>query len=430
MPQFTPRPANNFQEFIDTYYTRCRALAPEIVGQAGKWKFEDLIPGLSDFDTRFLTVDGLKAADWIRLSMVVGQVHLDLSRERPDWARTLEHLPGVNLTVEELLDPENYYPEFSQWTFYQADTKRLRGAASRFANTVWTDADTTYHWKRIALYYERYNRTIDPPINLGTYESKYPLHSRYMHYLAPPLHSAVCLMERRTTPGKLDAFRRARDLFPRAEVMNSVLAGIENHYETPETYGEPALTELDIRLEAYLLAAIDTLLPLGDLDCAPAPTPARLRAAVSKLPQPGSLSRMFENIKFARLMKGRLWFYSHELPWFDSIPLIQVELNRIGRNFLELPLEIFSENILEKKLRWDVVLRELGAFGFSADEVALCHTFHSLADPGIPRREYRSRARELVGIYTDFLHIIEKLSNLTSELLAAREYPLAQVQAY
>lgn len=421
MPHFQPCPENEFPEFIETYYQRCRAVCPEIEGNAGKWKFEDLIPGLSDFDTRFLTRDGLRADDWNRMSMAVGQVHYDLARERPEWARTLEHLPGVNLSLGELTDPDGYYPEFCQWTFYRAENPALRDAGAAFSTRPWSDADAAYHWKRIALYYDRYNRSIDPPINLGSFEGKYPLHSRYMHYLAPPLHSAVCLMDHRTTPGKLDAFRRAREVFPMPEVMDLVLGGIEQHYETPEWYEEPRLTELDALLECYLCAAIDTVRTrTPGFACPPQPAPAEVRAAVKTLPEAGAMTRFFENIKFARFMKGRLWFYAQELAWFDSLPLIRIELGRIGKNFLTTPLEIFSSQILGRDLPWNTVLEELRSCGFSRQDIAVCRRFHELADPQAPVGEYRIRALQLVDLYSDFLGLLDRVSQLAQEGVAGR----------
>lgn len=418
MPHFHPRPENEFPEFIETYYQRCRAVCPEIEGNAGKWKFEDLIPGLSDFDTRFLTRDGLLAEDWNRISMAVGQVHYELARERPDWARTLEHLPGVNLSLDELTSPDGYYPEFCQWSFYRAENPALRVAGEVFSLRPWSDTDAAYHWKRIALYYERYNRSIDPPINLGTFEGKYPLHSRYMHYLAPPLHSAVCLMDRRTTPGKMDAFRRAREVFPMPEVMDLVLDGIERHYETPEWYEEPQLTELDALMERYLCAVIDTVrTTTPGFVCPPHPTPAEVRAAVKALPEAGPMARFFENIKFARFMKGRLWFYAQELAWFDSLPLIRIELGRIGKNFLTTPLEIFSSEVLGKNLHWEDVLKELLTCGFSREDIKMCRRFHDLADPGAPAAEFRARAARLVDIYSAFLDFLERISSIARQTL-------------
>jgi len=408
---FTPRPVNDFPEFIETYYRRCQQECPEIEGSAGKWKFEDLIPGLSDFDTRFLTRNGLTSEDWNRLSMAVGRTHLELALERPEWARTLEHLPGVNLTWDELFDPASFYPEFCQWSFHCGQADTVGNASAFFGEKAWSDTDAVYHWKRIALYYGRYNRSIDPPINLGRFESKYPLHSRYLHYLAPPVHSAVCLMEKKTRPGKLDAFHTAGRMFPQPEVMEIVLDGINRHYETPLWYAEPELTNLDLLLEKYLAGVVNTLIDAdGTLDCPRNPSVEELCAAMVQLPKTPPISVFFENIKFARFMKGRLWFYAHEVAWFDSPPLIRIELGRLAKNFLVTPLELFSQEILGRKLPWKAVLDELSACGFSAHEIRICRDFHRIADPNAPVSEYRLRASQLVDIYSDFLNVLERIS--------------------
>jgi Spy/CpxP family protein refolding chaperone len=95
---FAAKPDNDFRLFIDTYFERCRAECPKLAAIAGKWTFEDLIPGLSDFDTRFIFTDGVTVEEWIRMSSAVGRVHTNLAKESPRWARILEHLPGLNLT--------------------------------------------------------------------------------------------------------------------------------------------------------------------------------------------------------------------------------------------------------------------------------------------------------------------------------------------
>jgi len=415
--RFTPKPANDFPEFIETYFLRCQAECPEIEGSAGKWKFEDLIPRLSDFDTRFLTRGGLGAEDWNRISMAVGKVHFQLALERPEWARTLEHLPGVNLMWDELFAPRNYYTEFCQWTFYQGPADKIQQATEHFSDRTWSDQDVAYHWKRIALYYDRYSRTIDPPINLGEFESKYPLHSRCMHYLAPPLHSAVCLHDRRTAPGKMDTFRRAETIFPQRAVMESVRDAISRHYEIPSWYEEPEITRLDARLETYLREAINVLLERDpSFDCPRDPRPAQLRTAVGRLPATAPLAALFENVKFARFMKGRLWFFGQEIDWFDSLPLIQIELGRIRKNFLVTPLEIFSAQILGEKRSWNEVVDALTGQEISAEEAAVFRKFHALADPTLPKSEYKKRALEIADIFSPFLTALEKISSA-----AARE---------
>jgi hypothetical protein len=408
---FTPAPANDFAEFIEAYYERCRQRVPEIEANAGKWIFEDLIPGLSDFDTRFLVNDRMTAEGWCRMSTAVGQVHLELAQERPHWARNLEHLPGVNLRWNELLDPDFYFTEFSQWSFYHGDGPRLNATRRYLAGHRWDAADVRYHWKKIAIYYGPYNRSIDPPVNLGAYEPKYPLHSRLMHYLAPPVHAAVCLMRQETTPGKLDAFRQALTLFPRRQTMEKVLGLIDRHYESEEYLTEPGVTELDNELEAYLMEVVNTLLDAGaPFDCPRSPTVAQLKSAVGSLGEAGSMAALFENIKFARLMKGRLWFYGQELLWFDSQFLIRNELNRIRANFYETPLRLFAKLVYGQETTAEGALELLRGDVFDANETEALRRFAAIAGPECPDAQLKARALEIAALFDPFLLAIDKLT--------------------
>ena len=80
--RFAPRPENDFADYIRTYYRECRARFDGIEAIAGKWMFRDLIPGMSDFDTRFIVRDGMTADDWCRMSTAVGEAHLRLGYEK------------------------------------------------------------------------------------------------------------------------------------------------------------------------------------------------------------------------------------------------------------------------------------------------------------------------------------------------------------
>ncbi len=86
----TPAPPNDFAEFIETYFGRCRERVPLIEGNAGKWKFEDLIPGLSDFDMRFFVPDDLSLIMRTR----DGKGFIDETDSTPTFQRCLVS-PGV-----------------------------------------------------------------------------------------------------------------------------------------------------------------------------------------------------------------------------------------------------------------------------------------------------------------------------------------------
>ena len=70
--KFAPRPENDFADYIRTYYEACRYHCDKIEAIAGKWMFRDLLPGMSDFDTRFIVNDGMTVDDWCELSTTIG----------------------------------------------------------------------------------------------------------------------------------------------------------------------------------------------------------------------------------------------------------------------------------------------------------------------------------------------------------------------
>jgi hypothetical protein len=309
---------------------------------AGKWMFRDLIPGMSDFDTRFIVNDDMTAEDWCRMSMTIGDIHLRLCQRYPCWARNFEHLPGVNLTWSELTSERTYYPEYQQWTYYDTDyPARISAALERLANRPWDVKDEYFHLKRFCVYYGRYNRTIDPPINLGVHEAKYALHSRIMHYFNPPVLAAVCLLRKRNIAGKQDAFEIASRLFPDLRCWSTIREILHANYETPRWYCEPHVSELEDELERALEAIAVRLPKATTLIPENAGTDIRAwKAALQRVALDPALV-IFDSAKFSRLMKGRLYFYCHAPPDFDTLWLVQNELRRIGNNFYRVPFRTY-----------------------------------------------------------------------------------------
>ena len=341
---FDPEPGNDFAEFIELYYDECRRRVPRIAAIAGKWTFEDLIPGLSDFDTRLIVEDGMTMPEWCEMSTAVGEVHLDLCRRYPHWARNLEHLPGVNLTWSELTDPDFYYPEYPQWSFYRTSrAEKLAAVDAYLAGRSWDAKDEYFHLSKFCLYYGRYDRKIDPPVNLGPFESKYPLHSRFMHYFCPPLQSALCILEQRPVRGKMETVRLAQELFPGQTVFAEMEAAVARHYEVPELYEEPELTRLEDRLEAALgflrgqIAPLLTLVP-----DAPDKSVPEWKTGLNAV-EVSPLLRAFGAGRFSRLMKGRLRFYVAAPPHFDSTWPMENELRRMRRSFYDIPAGVYCE---------------------------------------------------------------------------------------
>lgn len=417
---FEPAPPNDFLEFMRAYHRRCQAVMPMIRVVAAKWTFEDLIPGLSDFDTRFITEDGMTTADWARMSLAVGTVHTDLAREQPRWARNLEHLPGLNITLSEMTNPLFYYPEFQQWTLYDGDPDYIKNIGRYLAGQSWSARDELFHLKKIATYFGPYQRGIDPAINIGKWENKYPLHSRYMHYFTPPVQAAVSLVVKRGVRGKLEALRLARNIFPNHHVIDLLLNAIDRHYEIPEDYREPRLTWIERSLEAYLadmwqtVSAHVTLLRVEPDDDREA-----IRRKVAAIPVDPA-EAFYEGVKFARLMKGRLLFYSQRIDWFDSIWLIQNELGRIVANFHDKPLVTYGKLRFGQTLSPAQVLERLRGELLTAEECDGMATFAKVAaGPLAPGRE-KWQAAEVAAHYDAALITLEKLSHDLLRLVTQR----------
>jgi len=411
--KFAPRPENDFNEYIRTYYRECRYRFDRIEGIAGKWMFRDLVPGMSDFDTRFILRDDMTIDDWCRMSTIIGEVHLAMCWKYPAWARNLEHLPGINLTWAELSAPRSYYPEFQQWTYYHTDHPECISAAlDGFARRPWDARDEYFHLKKFCLYYGRYNRSIDPAVNLGPHANKYPLHSRLMHYFNPPVMAAMCLFERRSSSGKLDAFERAAQRFPELRCWEMVAEILHAGYEAPGWYDEPRLTELEDALEealaaiaAGLRAVISLVPPEAGVDI------KAWKSALDGVPVDPALT-IFENAKFSRLMKGRLWFYSQAPAYFDTTWLIRNELSRIGRNFFRVPFQTYW---MLRTGQWaDAATEILDALKgelLDKSEVEATKDFDRLtATPTLPGDE-KARAAAIVEVFDGFFRALNKVSS-------------------
>ena len=409
---FEPRPENPFPKYIETYFTRCQAVCPKLRAIAGKWTFEDLIPGLSDFDARLIFADGVTVDEWSSMSIAVGKVHTELAKEVPGWARILEHLPGLNLAVGELTNPRFFYPEFQQWSYYLGDDGTIETIRGYLKEKPWTDRDEFFHLKKFSVYFGPYQRGIDPAVNIGPWESKYPLHSRFMHYFCPPVQSAVSLVRRRGIAGKLDALRQAREIFPNPDVIDMILEAVNRHYEAPEYYAEPRLTQIERQLEAYLrdvyrvLADHVTLIRID-----PADEPEDLKAKVAAV-QTDPVQRFYEGVKFSRFMKGRLLFYATPIAWFDTRWLIGIELGRIVPNFYTQPLKTFGLIRYKESLSPEQVLSRLEGRELPADICATYRQFAELAARPLEDGKEKQRAFEVAQIFDSVQIVIEALGDL------------------
>jgi hypothetical protein len=158
--------------------------------------FRDLVPGMSDFDTRFIVRDGMIADDWCQMSTVIGEAHLlGLCQTFSCWARNLEHLPRINLTWSELTSERTYYTEYRQWSFYYSRyAAKVSSLLEWLVKRRWDAKDEYFRLKKFCSLYGRYNRSNGPPIVLRIHENNYPLHSRHMHYSTPAVQAAARLL--------------------------------------------------------------------------------------------------------------------------------------------------------------------------------------------------------------------------------------------
>lgn len=404
-----PKPTNEFREFCHAYYESCRSRFDRICAVAAKWDFEDLIPGLSDFDTRFIVEGPMDASEWEKMSLAVGEVHTDLARRFPRWARILEHLPGLNLTVDEILDERLFYPEFRQWTFYEGDEEVIDRIRSYLECVEWSAQEELYHLKKVAIFFGPYQRGIDPPINLGPWESKYALHSRYMHYFTPAVQAMVSLQLKRTVRGKFEALRLAKDVFPSPHVVERLEQCVRDHYEWDDFYREPALTQLEHELDSYLCQAWLSLnghLTLIDPD--PADSREAIATQVGSIPE-NDVQKFFEVTRFSRLMKGRLLFYTSSIPWFDVSWLIRNEVGRMPMNLYHQPLTIYGRVRFGQDLSAEDVLARMTGRLISTTDAQALRTFADTADVPIKPGEERDMARRVADVYSSVLKNIEKI---------------------
>jgi hypothetical protein len=412
---FEPAPSNDFADFIAEYHGRCQARVPLIRAVAGKWSFEDLIPGLSDFDTRFIVDDAMTARDWAAMSLEVGHVHTELARQRPHWARNLEHLPGVNLTVSEVTHPLLYYPEFSQWTLYGGEPAAVSRVSTTLASAGWSPRAELYHLKRVATFFGSYQRGIDPPVNLGPWESKYPLHSRYMHYFAPPVQAMVSLALRRTVRGKLEALRLAWRVLPNSGVLEQLFDVLSRHYECPSLYVEPGLSELERQLERYLSEAWATLADKVTLIAVDGHDTRQAIARKLEAVPIDPFELFFAVAKFGRLMKGRLLFYASEVAWFQTDFLIANELGRIVSNFYSKPLLAYGLSRYGERLDAAVVLDRLRGNLLTEAQAQGMLRFAQVASEPLVAGQYKQQARKVADCYDP---VLESLEAMAGDMLA------------
>jgi len=309
------------------------------------------------------------------------------------------------------VDERCYYPEYKQWSFHHSENPRKLSKARQILNMrPWDIKDEYFHLKKFCLYYGRYNRTIDPAINLGVHENKYPLHSRIMHYFAPPVHSAMILLKQQNIAGKFEALEIASNTFPELKCWDIMWEILHANYETPKWYKEPYVSELEDALEdalkflaVHLFEASSIIPKTAGLDI------SKWKQAINKIPVDPTMI-IFDNAKFSRLMKGRLKFYANAPAHFDFIWLIKNELGRMGNNFFKIPFSTFwkikTGEDIEKPER---ILAELKGV-LTDGEIEASKTFIKELSGNWKNGKERETARVIAGIFDEFFSGLNKVS--------------------
>ncbi len=307
------------------------AKSSHLVALVAKWKKSDLVPGLSDLDFRAVCDDQTTAEDWVEIDCHLGQIHLDMVRAHPEWNRINEHTPGAGLTVGELMDERFYNPEYAVWDLWWGEVSWFSELKERVSSRPFGAIDEHYHLSRFLAYYSPYIHGIDPPINLGSFEPKYPLHSRCWHYFAPPMLSAASILARRNLSGKRIALEWLREHGYVVEQAEAVLYQVDRHYDTPELADEARLR----KFEELLFSGFEELLELlhasvRDLDLMLPTSPDSMKKELGSIAT-APLADLMEIVRFARIRAGRYYFYVNAPDHFDTGQLFIWELNWIRK---------------------------------------------------------------------------------------------------
>ena len=219
-----------------------------------------------------------------------------------------------------------------------------------------------------------------------------------MHYFTPPVQSAVSIIRKKGIPGKLDALRQAKELFPNPDVIDMILQSLEMHYENADYYIEPRLTEIEKSLEEYLR---NVWIELSDHITLTQPDRGDrkddVKAKVNAIPVDPA-EQFYEGIKFSRFMKGRLLFYATQIDWFDSSHLIDVELGRIVQNFYEKPLKTFALVKFGRDISADEVLGKLSPDMVPSDVVDGVRRFTTAAKQPVIDGDGKAHAKKIAEV--------------------------------
>jgi len=409
-PSFKDWSPREFFELAELLGQRWSAALPFFAVAVAKWRYEDLIPGLSDLDPRVLCRD-IGADEWLALDHITAEIQLEILWEYPEWSRKLEHTPGVCMTLSEIFDPLLYQPEMRQWSYYYGDREVYHQIKGYLRGRPWGERDERFHLARWLMFWGPYNREIDPPINVAAAaEPKYALHSRAMHYFVPALQAALSIVGREAVGGKRETLYRWLSRYPHESVLDEVAHMLEVHYEVVALYDRDALYAFEDRCFAFLQKIAP--LVLDAVTAVPLPGKATtddLRAHY-RAQSPDPLQTMFTGVKYARIRTGRWHIYLHAPQYFATHWLFVNEILQMGAYFTR---PFFSALAClywgEAAMTIEETLARLQEQALSADEANVVLQVFEVAHGGSDHDSARERVEKAMPLFPTYYRILERL---------------------
>ena len=315
-----------FQSVADTLAEGLERSSSHFVGVAGKWARKDLVPGLSDLDSRIICDGETSADDWVEIDRVIGEVHLDMVRRHPEWNRINEHTAGAAMSISEVMDERFYNPEYPVWDVWTGPKEWLNELKAYVLKRPFGHSDEHFHLSRFLGFFSPYIHGIDPAVNLGEFEPKYALHSRCWHYFAPPMLSAASVMAGRNFESKRDGIEWLTENGPIREQAGEVLRQVDAHYETEELDDEQRLLRFEEFLHKGFIAVYPVICSsLRHLEVDPSAEISTVKKRLGEK-QPTTSEMLMENLRWARTRAARYFFYSHAPEHFEVEHFMAAEM--------------------------------------------------------------------------------------------------------
>ena len=376
-----------------------------------KWRPEDLIPGLSDLDPRVIC-DEIGPADWVRLDEVAYRTHLEITIARPEWARKLEHTPGVCSTKAEVLDEALFQPEMRNWDFYWGDREFFNQIKALIQNRTWGAIDEYYFLtQRFVPWWTPYNREIDPPVNIpANILPKYALHSRAMHYFVPCIKAALTVINRDSLTGKRESLYRWLQYYPKEPVLHEVAHMLDVHYEVPwledkqEWYAfEERLWQFIQKITPEVLRAV-SIVDLGD-DV----SMENLRRELKQV-QGQPMMTLYNGVRFSRIRRGRWMFYLNPPDHFDTGHVCYSETKWLAGTFTTPIFDSYAQiKWGEKGFPLKEILARMTTDLIDESEAKIIRQVFAAAAGRPTVSEARQRLTQAAEVYSDYYLILERM---------------------